>query len=124
MPILETRRPEPSTSVMRAHRYGAAHSHRVALRCGYVSGVRLLFAVGMKPSGGLKAWGFSRIGRYPAHSYGPSPGTGTTPLQLERMGAMPTACQPMLPLTSAHTMFSPGMLLKLHAARNSSQLRA
>ena len=40
------------------------------------------------------------------------------------MGAMPTACQPIVPSRPAQTMFSPGIWLYRHASRKASQFAA
>ena len=64
------------------------------------------------------------MGRNPSHSNRPSPGTGSRPLQLRRRGWIPAACQPIVPVRSAHTMFSAGMRLYAQASRNSSHERA
>ena len=92
-------------------RYGSDQEKPIASQCSYESGVTFWLAVAKNCSFGLYTFGLSIIGIYPSHSYLPSPMTGTRPLCVLLLGAIPTACQPIFPSLSAQTIFSPGILL-------------
>ena len=66
----------------------------------------LLFAVAMKPFGGLITRG--RSVRKPFHSYLPVPGTGSRPTQPRRFGVSAEPWIVMLPSTSPQIRFSVG----------------